>query len=136
VFLHRKELIQPVRVGKPDARFGTFCSSSSAVRPGSSPVLEYRVLSFHVGDAGVRDMLQNIVIEELSDLEMVGKLIAQHTSKPDQGGRREGQKIGAELRCRRMTRPAYGVVLRPSPGPLRIASIRQRNRACTVNRLP
>jgi len=24
MFLHRKELIQPVSVGKPDARFGTF----------------------------------------------------------------------------------------------------------------
>ena len=24
MFLHRKELIQPVKVGKPDARFGTF----------------------------------------------------------------------------------------------------------------
>jgi hypothetical protein len=30
----------------------SFCSSSSAVRPGSSPVPEYRVLSFHVEDAG------------------------------------------------------------------------------------
>ena len=24
MFLHRKELIQPVKVGKPDARFGIF----------------------------------------------------------------------------------------------------------------
>ena len=24
MFFHRKELIQPVKVGKPDARFGTF----------------------------------------------------------------------------------------------------------------
>ena len=31
MFLHRKELIQPVKVGKPDARFGVSCLSSSGV---------------------------------------------------------------------------------------------------------
>ena len=40
--------------------------------------------SFHVTDAGIRDMLQDIAIEEFSHLEMVGKLIEQHTSKLDQ----------------------------------------------------
>jgi Mn-containing catalase len=38
---------------------------------------------FHVENAGIRDMLQDIAIEEFSHLEMVGKLIAQHTSKMD-----------------------------------------------------
>jgi Mn-containing catalase len=42
------------------------------------------VQSFHVENAGIRDMLQDIAIEEFSHLEMVGKLIAQHTSKLDQ----------------------------------------------------
>ena len=37
--------------------------------------------SFHVENADIRDMLQDIAIEEFSHLEMVGKLIAQHTSK-------------------------------------------------------
>ena len=36
--------------------------------------------SFHVENAGIRDMLQDIAIEEFSHLEMVGKLIAQHTA--------------------------------------------------------
>ena len=39
--------------------------------------------SIHVENAGIRDMLQDIAIEEFSH-EMVGKLIAQHTSKLDQ----------------------------------------------------
>ena len=39
------------------------------------------VQSFHVENAGIRDMLQDIAIEEFSHLEMVGKLIAQHTSE-------------------------------------------------------
>ena len=41
--------------------------------------LQYWVQSFHVENAGIRDMLQDIAIEEFSHLEMVGKLIAQHT---------------------------------------------------------
>jgi hypothetical protein len=39
---------------------------------------------FRVEDAGIRDMLRDIAIEEFGHLEMVGKLIAQHTSKIDQ----------------------------------------------------
>jgi hypothetical protein len=46
--------------------------------------LQYWVQSFHVENAGIRDMLQDIAIEEFSHLEMVGKLIAQHTSELDQ----------------------------------------------------
>ena len=46
--------------------------------------LTYWVQSFHVTDAGIRDMLQDIAIEEFSHLEMVGRLIELHTSKLDQ----------------------------------------------------
>jgi Mn-containing catalase len=85
MFLHRKELIQPVNVGKPDARFGTFLLEQFGGATGElTAALQYWVQSFHVEDAGLRDMLQDIAIEEFSHLEMVGKLIAQHTSKIDQ----------------------------------------------------
>ena len=85
MFLHRKELIQPVSVGKPDARFGTFLLEQFGGATGElTAALQYWVQSFHVEDAGIRDMLQDIAIEEFSHLEMVGKLIAQHTSKIDQ----------------------------------------------------
>ena len=46
--------------------------------------LQYWVQSLHVENAGIRDMLQDIAIEEFSHLEMVGKLIAQHTKELDQ----------------------------------------------------
>jgi Mn-containing catalase len=46
--------------------------------------LQYWVQSFHVENAGIRDMLQDIALEEFSHLEMVGKLIEQHTRKLDQ----------------------------------------------------
>ncbi len=85
MFLHRKELIQPVNVGKPDARFGTFLLEQFGGATGElTAALQYWVQSFHVEDAAIRDMLQDIAIEEFGHLEMVGKLIAQHTSKIDQ----------------------------------------------------
>ena len=85
MFLHRKELIQPVSIGKPDARFGTFLLEQFGGATGElTAALQYWVQSFHVEDAGIRDMLQDIAIEEFGHLEMVGKLIAQHTSKIDQ----------------------------------------------------
>jgi Mn-containing catalase len=85
MFLHRKETIMPVNVGTPDARFGTFLLEQFGGATGElTAALQYWVQSFHVEDAGIRDMLQDIAIEEFSHLEMVGKLIAQHTSKLDE----------------------------------------------------
>ncbi|MEA2743613.1 MAG: Mn-containing catalase [Acetobacteraceae bacterium] len=85
MFLHRKELIQQVNVGKPDARFGCFLLEQFGGATGElTAALQYWVQSFHVENAGIRDMLQDIAMEEFSHLEMVGMLIAQHTSKIDQ----------------------------------------------------
>jgi Mn-containing catalase len=85
MFFHHKELIQPVRVGEPDARFGTFLLEQFGGATGElTAALQYWVQSFHVENAGIRDMLQDIALEEFSHLEMVGKLIALHTSKIDQ----------------------------------------------------
>ncbi len=85
MFLHRKETIQPVNIGTPDAAFGTLLLEQFGGATGElTAALQYWVQSFHVEDAGIRDMLQDIAIEEFSHLEMVGKLIAQHTSKIDQ----------------------------------------------------
>jgi Mn-containing catalase len=85
MLFHRKELIQPVKVSKPDARFGTFLLEQFGGATGElTAALQYWVQSFHVEDAGIRDMLQDIAMEEFGHLEMVGKLIAQHTSKIDQ----------------------------------------------------
>jgi Mn-containing catalase len=85
MFLHRKETIQPVKVGKPDARFATFLLEQFGGATGElTAALQYWVQSFHVENAGIRDVLQDIAVEEFGHLEMVGKLIAQHTSKMDQ----------------------------------------------------
>ncbi len=85
MFYHRKELIRPVNVGMPDAKFGQFLLEQFGGATGElTAALQYWVQSFHITDASIRDMLQDIAMEEFSHLEMVGKLIAQHTSKIDQ----------------------------------------------------
>ncbi len=85
MFYHRKETIIPVEVKSPDPRFGQFLLEQFGGATGElTAALTYWVQSFHVTDAGIRDMLQDIAIEEFSHLEVVGKLIEQHTSKLDQ----------------------------------------------------
>ncbi len=85
MFYHTKETIIPVNVGTPDARFGQYLLEQFGGATGElTAALTYWVQSFHVTDAGIRDMLQDIALEEFSHLEVVGKLIEQHTSKLDQ----------------------------------------------------
>jgi Mn-containing catalase len=85
MFFHRKETMMPVEVKKPDARYGQYLLEQFGGATGElTAALTYWVQSFHITDAGIRDMLQDIAIEEFSHLEMVGKLIEQHTSKLDQ----------------------------------------------------
>ncbi len=85
MFYHRKELFRPVSVGTPDAQFGQYLLEQFGGATGElTAALQYWVQSFHVENAAIRDMLQDIAIEEFNHLEMVGKLIAQHTAKIDQ----------------------------------------------------
>jgi Mn-containing catalase len=85
MFYHRKELFRPVKVDTPDARFGQLLLEQFGGATGElKAALQYWVQSFHCTDPGIRDMLQDIAIEEFNHLEMVGKLITLHTSKVDQ----------------------------------------------------
>lgn len=87
MFLHRKEMIMPVDVRHPDAKFGHYLLEQFGGATGElTAALQYWVQSFHVTDPGIRDMLQDIAMEEFSHLEMVGQLIVQHTRKIDQAG--------------------------------------------------
>jgi Mn-containing catalase len=87
MFYHRKELFRPVNVGTPDAQFGQYLLEQFGGATGElTAALQYWVQSFHVENAAIRDMLQDISIEEFNHLEMVGQLIAQHTAKLDQAG--------------------------------------------------
>ena len=85
MFFHKKETIHTVQVNEPDPRFAQLMLEQFGGATGElSAALQYWVQSFHVENAGIRDMLQDIAIEEFSHLEMVGKLIEVHTKDVDQ----------------------------------------------------
>jgi Mn-containing catalase len=85
MFFHKKELIHNVEIKDANPRYAQLLLEQFGGATGElSAALQYWVQSFHVEDAGMRDMLQDIAIEEFGHLEMVGKLIEGHTKNVDQ----------------------------------------------------
>jgi Mn-containing catalase len=82
MFFHRKQLMYDVKCDGADPRFAEMLLEQFGGATGElSAALTYWTQSFHVEDAAIRDMLQDIAIEEFSHLEMVGRMIEQHTEK-------------------------------------------------------
>jgi len=84
MFIHNKQTIQPVKIEQPDAQFAQklleqFGGATGELTAG----LQYWVQSFHIDDPGIRDMLQDIATEEFGHLEMVGRLIEEHTRRSE-----------------------------------------------------
>ena len=86
MFFHKKELIEKsVNIDEPNPRFAQLLLEQFGGATGElSAALQYWVQSFHVENAGIKDMLQDIATEEFSHLEMIGKLIEVHTKNVDQ----------------------------------------------------
>ena len=85
MFYHKKETIHSVQVDAPNPRFAQLLLEQFGGATGElTAALQYWVQSFHVENAGIKDMLQDIAIEEFGHLEMVGKLIEGHTKNVDQ----------------------------------------------------
>ena len=85
MFFHKKELIHNVDVKEANPQFAQLLLEQFGGATGElSAALQYWVQSFHCEDNSVKDMLQDIAIEEFGHLEMVGKLIEQHTKNVDQ----------------------------------------------------
>ncbi len=85
MFLHKKALIADVKVEEPNARFAQLLLEQFGGATGELTAgLQYWVQSFHVDEPSIRDMLQDIALEEFSHLEMVGRLIEAHTRRTDQ----------------------------------------------------
>src|SRR5438477_10338446 len=84
MFFHRKELMYDVKVQGADPRFGEMLLEQFGGATGElSAALTYWTQSFHVEDRAIRDMLHDIALEEFSHLELVGRMIEQHTSQSD-----------------------------------------------------
>ena len=82
MFYHDKKLMFDVKVDGPDPQFAQMLLEQFGGATGElSAALTYWTQSFHVEDKAVRDMLHDIAIEEFSHLEMVGRMIEQHTEK-------------------------------------------------------
>lgn len=85
MFFHKKEPIHVVKIDAPNPRFAQLLLEQFGGATGElTAALQYWVQSFHCENAPIRDMLQDIAIEEFSHLEMVGKLIEAHTKGVDQ----------------------------------------------------
>jgi Mn-containing catalase len=85
VFFHKKEPIHVVNINAPNPRFAQLLLEQFGGATGElSAALQYWVQSFHVEHSGIRDLLQDIAIEEFGHLEMVGKMIEAHTKNVDQ----------------------------------------------------
>jgi len=85
MFFHKKETIHTVNTGEANPQFAQLLLEQFGGATGElTAALQYWVQSFHVENAGIRDMLQDIAIEEFGHLEMVGKLIEEHTKNVDQ----------------------------------------------------
>lgn len=85
MFFHKKALIGEVKVDEPNAGFAQLLLEQFGGATGELTAgLQYWVQSFHVDEPSIRDMLQDIAVEEFSHLEMVGRLIEAHTRRTDQ----------------------------------------------------
>ena len=85
MFFHKKETIHTVDVKEANPRFAQLLLEQFGGATGElSAALQYWVQSFHIENPGIKDMLQDIAIEEFGHLEMVGKMIEAHTKNVDQ----------------------------------------------------
>src|SRR4028119_378021 len=85
MFFHKKQLMHSVEITEPNPRFAQLLLEQFGGATGElTAALQYWVQSFHCENAGIKDMLQDIAIEEFSHLEMVGKMIEAHTKNVDQ----------------------------------------------------
>src|ERR671933_574266 len=84
MFFHKKQLMSAVTVYEPNPRFAQLLLEQFGEATGElTATLQYWVQSFHCENPGIKDMLQDIAIEEFSHLEMVGQLIEQHSRGRD-----------------------------------------------------
>jgi len=80
MYHHVKKMMYTVKVGTPDVRFGSMLLEQFGGANGElAAAMQYTIQGWScVDDVGRRDLLLDIVTEELSHLEIVGALIRMH----------------------------------------------------------
>ena len=80
MFIHKKELLHPMNVTNPDAKFAQFLLDQFGGATGElSAALQYFTQAQHTDDPALRDMLMDIATEEMGHLEIVAHLIEAHS---------------------------------------------------------
>lgn len=79
MFLHKKELLRPVRVLQADPRWGQLILDQYAGADSEATALNtYLTQRFNTNIPAIRDLLEDIGTEEISHWEMVAELARQH----------------------------------------------------------
>lgn len=79
MFIHKKELLRPVRVLEPDPRWGQIILEQYAGADSEATALNtYLTQRFNTNIPEIRDLLEDIGTEEMSHWEMVAELARQH----------------------------------------------------------
>jgi Mn-containing catalase len=79
LFIHKKELLRPVRVTEPNPRWGQILLEQYAGSASEATALNtYLTQRFNTNIPEIRDLLEDIGTEEISHWEMVAELARQH----------------------------------------------------------
>lgn len=79
MFIHKKELLRPVKVLEPDPRWGQIILEQYAGADSEATALNtYLTQRFNTNIPEIRDLLEDIGTEEISHWEMVAELARQH----------------------------------------------------------
>ncbi len=79
LFIHKKELLRPVKVLEPDPRWGQIILEQYAGADSEATALNtYLTQRFNTNLPEIRDLLEDIGTEEISHWEMVAELARQH----------------------------------------------------------
>lgn len=79
MFIHKKELLRPVRVLNPDPRWGQIILEQYSGADSEATALNtYLTQRFNTNIPEIRDLLEDIGTEEISHWEMVAEMARQH----------------------------------------------------------
>ena len=79
MYHHVKKLMYTVHVGTPDPRFGNMLLEQFGGANGElAAAMQYSIQGLNCEDAELKDLLMDIGTEELSHLEVIGKLARMH----------------------------------------------------------
>ncbi|MDT8903155.1 manganese catalase family protein [Anaeroselena agilis] len=76
MFMHNKELLQPVKVERPNPTYAAMLTEQLGGPQGEmKAAMQYMAQSFRIKDPAIKDLFMDIAAEELSHMEMVATTV-------------------------------------------------------------